>query len=108
MMKVKETENATYITVLFEHERIPHQVSITAYNGNLLCEIVPPTVAAKEFIKKLCSLLGMPSEGPRTRMSYSDCGEEPGSLVVSWKSEKTAKEWTEGLMKLLEMEGHTK
>lgn len=108
MVKVKETENATYITVLFEHERIQHQVSITAYDGSLLCEIVPPSIAAKEFVKKLCSVLGMPSEGPRTRVSYSDCGEEPGSLVVSWKSERTAKEWTEELVKLLKAEGYKK
>ena len=56
-------------------------------------------------MKKLCRILGKPHEGPRIRESFSDCGEEPGSLYASWKSNLAKAQLKEQLLKLLEEEG---
>lgn len=86
-VRIREAEGTTYITCTFEKDRIPYQASITVYSSRVNCEVVPPGFAAKEFVDRLKRVLGEPVEGPRVRSSHSDCGEETGSLVVSWKIE---------------------
>ncbi len=102
-VKVKETERATYITALFDADRIPHQATITVYPNYIHCEIVPPSVAAKELVKKLAKVLGEPVESPRIRESMSDCGEEAGALFTSWKGKGTEK--VKEILRLFEEEG---
>lgn len=79
-LKIRENDNTIYVTLLFDHENIAHQISITINPHYLHCEAVPPSFASKEFFKKLSQILGEPAEKPRIRESYSDCGEEAGSL----------------------------
>ncbi len=104
-IREKVTERCTYITALFEDQRIPYQASLTIYDNLVNCEIVPSGFAAQDFVKKLNQILGEPYEGPRIRESFSDCGEEPGSLYVGWKSELTKDQLRKQIIQFLEKEG---
>ncbi len=104
-VRVKETEDAIYITALFEEKGVPHQASFSLYDGYLHCEVVPSSAAARGFMEVLRNTLGNPEDGPRVRESYSDCGEEPGSLFASWKGNATRESWKEAVLSALKKEG---
>ncbi len=103
-LKIKETERAIYASGNFTRESMVHQISATAYDGHLHVEIVPPSYSAKQVANKLIEALGEPEEPPRVRESFSDCGEEPGSLLVSWKGDLKKHEWIEKLAEVLKDE----
>lgn len=74
-LKIRENDNTIYVTLLFDHENIAHQISITINPHYLHCEAVPPSFASKEFFKKLSQILGEPAEKT----------QDKGKLLRLWR-----------------------